>query len=80
MFTYRLHFEDGSDAGEATYAVMIGAGRGDPRRHQPPLLRPRRRPVRRGGVAVRGAAKGRGGVVGARPSQQLCAIPAGFYA
>ena len=26
MFTYRLHFEDGSDAGEATYAVMVKPG------------------------------------------------------
>lgn len=26
MFTYRLHFEDGSDAGEATYSVIIRAG------------------------------------------------------
>ena len=23
MFRYRLHVEDGSDAGEATYAIMI---------------------------------------------------------
>ena len=26
MFTYRLHFADGSDAGEATYSVMIKPG------------------------------------------------------
>jgi hypothetical protein len=26
MFTYRLHLEDGSDAGEATYAVVIRPG------------------------------------------------------
>jgi hypothetical protein len=26
MFTYRLHLEDGSDAGEATYSVMIRPG------------------------------------------------------
>ena len=26
MFTYRLHLEDGSDAGEATYAQMIQPG------------------------------------------------------
>ena len=26
MFTYRLHLEDGSDAGEATYSVMIKPG------------------------------------------------------
>jgi hypothetical protein len=26
MFTYRLHLEDGSDAGQATYPVMIKAG------------------------------------------------------
>jgi hypothetical protein len=26
MFRYRLHFEDGSDAGEATYAQMIHLG------------------------------------------------------
>jgi hypothetical protein len=26
MFTYRLHLEDGSDAGEATYAIMIRQG------------------------------------------------------
>lgn len=26
MFTYRLHLEDGSDAGEATYAQMIHPG------------------------------------------------------
>jgi hypothetical protein len=26
MFTYRLHLEDGSDAGEATYAVMVKPG------------------------------------------------------
>lgn len=26
MFRYRLPFEDGSDAGEATYAQMINAG------------------------------------------------------
>jgi len=26
MFRYRLHFEDGSDAGEATYAMMIKPG------------------------------------------------------
>jgi hypothetical protein len=26
MFTYRLHLEDGSDAGEATYAMMIKPG------------------------------------------------------
>jgi hypothetical protein len=26
MFTYRLHLEDGSDAGEATYSVMIQPG------------------------------------------------------
>jgi hypothetical protein len=39
MFRYRLHLEDGSDAGEATYAQMIhpgdeihlGAGRRFPR-------------------------------------------------
>jgi hypothetical protein len=27
MFTYRLHLEDGSDAGEATYPVMIKPAR-----------------------------------------------------
>jgi hypothetical protein len=26
MFRYRLHLEDGSDAGEATYAVMVKPG------------------------------------------------------
>jgi hypothetical protein len=26
MFRYRLHLEDGSDAGEATYAMMIKPG------------------------------------------------------
>jgi hypothetical protein len=26
MFRYRLHLEDGSDAGEATYAQTIGVG------------------------------------------------------
>jgi hypothetical protein len=26
MFTYRLHLEDGSDTGEATYAMMINPG------------------------------------------------------
>jgi hypothetical protein len=26
MFRYRLHLEDGSDAGEATYSVMIRPG------------------------------------------------------
>jgi hypothetical protein len=26
MFKYRLHLEDGSDAGEATYAMMIKPG------------------------------------------------------
>jgi hypothetical protein len=26
MFTYRLHLADGSDAGEATYSVMIKPG------------------------------------------------------
>lgn len=26
MFTYRLHLEDGSDAGEATYSVLIRPG------------------------------------------------------
>jgi hypothetical protein len=26
MFTYRLHLEDGSDAGEATCAVMVKPG------------------------------------------------------
>ena len=26
MFRYRLHFEDGSGAGEATYAMMIQPG------------------------------------------------------
>jgi hypothetical protein len=26
MFTYRLHLEDRSDAGEATYAVMVKPG------------------------------------------------------
>ena len=26
MFTYRLHLEDGSDAGEVTYAVMVRPG------------------------------------------------------
>lgn len=26
MFTYRLHLADGSDAGEATYSVMIRPG------------------------------------------------------
>jgi hypothetical protein len=26
MFTYHLHLEDGSDAGEATYAMMIKRG------------------------------------------------------
>ena len=26
MFTYRLHLEDGSDAGEATYAMMMKPG------------------------------------------------------
>lgn len=26
MYRYRLHLEDGSDVGEATYAQMIGPG------------------------------------------------------
>ena len=26
VFTYRLHLEDGSDAGEVTYAVMVKPG------------------------------------------------------
>jgi hypothetical protein len=26
MFTYRLHLEDGSDVGEATYASMVKVG------------------------------------------------------
>jgi len=26
MYTYRLHLEDGSDAGEVTYAVMVKPG------------------------------------------------------
>ena len=26
MFRYRLHFEDGSDAGEATYSVLVKPG------------------------------------------------------
>jgi hypothetical protein len=26
MFTYRLHLEDGSDAGQATYSVTIKVG------------------------------------------------------
>ena len=26
MFTYRLHLADGSDAGEATYSIMIKPG------------------------------------------------------
>jgi hypothetical protein len=26
VFTYRLHLEDGTDAGQATYPVMIRAG------------------------------------------------------
>jgi hypothetical protein len=26
MFTYRLHLEDGSEAGEATYSMMIRPG------------------------------------------------------
>ena len=26
MYTYRLHLEDGSDAGEATYAVLVKPG------------------------------------------------------
>lgn len=26
MFTYRLHLEDGSDAGQATYSVLIKPG------------------------------------------------------
>jgi hypothetical protein len=26
MYCYRLHLEDGSDAGEATYAVMVKVG------------------------------------------------------
>ena len=26
MFRYRLHLEDGSDAGEATYAVLVKPG------------------------------------------------------
>jgi hypothetical protein len=26
VFTYRLHLEDGTDAGQATYPVMIQAG------------------------------------------------------
>ena len=28
MFTYRLHLEDGSDVGEAVYAMMIKPGEG----------------------------------------------------
>jgi hypothetical protein len=35
MYCYRLHLEDGSDAGEATYAVMVKVhfgGRRDPLR------------------------------------------------
>ena len=43
MLRYRLHLEDGSDAGEATYAQMI---KPDHRRQQPALPRPRRGPVR----------------------------------
>ena len=35
MFTYRLHSPDGDDLGEATYAMMIKARRGDHRRPQP---------------------------------------------
>jgi len=46
MFRYRLHLEDGGDVGEATYAQMIQAGRGDHRRQQPALPRRRRCPVR----------------------------------
>jgi len=26
VFRYRLHFEDGSDAGEATYSVLVKPG------------------------------------------------------
>jgi hypothetical protein len=62
MFRYRLHLEDGSDAGEATYAQMIRAGRGDHRRHQQAVPRARRRPVRGGGLAVRWAASSRSGL------------------
>jgi len=63
MFRYRLHLEDGGDVGEATYAQMIQAGRGDHRRQQPALPRRRRCPVRWGGRAAgRWAATGRGGM------------------
>jgi hypothetical protein len=48
MFGYRLHLEDGSDAGEATYAQMIkpgeeiiaGKGAGFTRRKGPGWRRP----------------------------------------
>ena len=40
MYCYRLHLEDGSDAGEATYSVMIKPGeepRGGKSGDAPPL-------------------------------------------
>jgi hypothetical protein len=40
MFTYRLHLEAGSDAGEATYAMMIQPGE-ETRRQRPAVPRPR---------------------------------------
>ena len=43
MFRYRLHLEDGSDAGEATYAQMIKPNKENLRR---PGLTKRRRPRR----------------------------------
>ena len=63
MFTYRLHFEDGSDAGEATYSVLIRPGEEILVGNGRALPRARRRAVRRGGrVAVRRTVTGRGDV------------------
>ncbi len=64
MYTYRLHLADGTDAGTATYAVLVPPRRGDPRRQRPAVPRARCCAVRGGGrVAVRRAAAGRGCVV-----------------
>jgi len=44
MFRYRLHDADRNDLGEATYAVMIKPGEGDPARRVHDTRRPEASP------------------------------------
>ena len=62
MFTCRLHLEDGSDVGEASYPSMVKVGEELFFERRAPVPRVRRRPDRRRGREVRRFTQGRGGV------------------